>query len=160
MVNDTNCAAHIKGDGYNSRLYDGKRIISYKGPRISNDTDERIVATALFLSMYGYSPAVASRDKHLIHLFRQIPAYLGSEAFAPYNRDFIEGAFLSGFRFYFQYKGGPWELAVDKNSIHRIARSVIRKRDDDYFNEIMQGWKKFNQVPLPPNPILGSIVAV
>ena len=106
ILKTTNFAFGFKKDvgRWKEGVSRAKRNRAYHGPRVSNDTDERLAASRLYTFMYSdTTPVLISRDSGFMGLLKEGIGIMGSRCFFPYNSDFRELLELRGFKFYFGF---------------------------------------------------------
>ena len=113
----------------------------------ASDTDERLVATAYWISMFSdKSVGILTRDKDFFSLLRATPTMLGAREFLPYNKIFRIPIKRNPVRLYYRLNGDDCEKFVtsfvdfqDRLTLY----GVEQERAEKIREKISQFWIHF-----------------
>ncbi len=120
-----------------------------KDMSLASDTDERLVASAYYLSMYSNKkPIILTRDIDIIELTKKIPSLIGADEFLPYNADFRQGLTWNPIKIYFkdnEYFHIPkkqWSRRFDKKA---FIRGATKERGLAIRRKMRKNWQNFQK---------------
>jgi hypothetical protein len=114
----------------------------------SSDTDERLVAGLLYLSMFSdKKPILIGSDGDLVRLGGVVPTLIGAEDFMPLNAEFRRTLKENPFKIYYLEDDGNFDLRVDSSEIEYSPKFDIHNLPGEKSNkvreEIRGAWKNF-----------------